>query len=111
MEKYNKPPLPRDKQVDLLISRGLAVFDRAKAEEFLRQVNYYRFSAYCLPFEIKRHQFHFGVTFERIQKLYEFDRRLRFLIDEALEVVEISARAAVSYYLANKYSVFIHILS
>ena len=108
MEKYNKPPLSCGKQIELLIGRGLLVSDREKAEKFLNQVNYYRLSAYCLPFEIKRHQFHSDVTFERIQELYEFDRRLRFLIDEALEIVEISIRTAVSYYLANKYGPFAH---
>ncbi|MCK4993982.1 MAG: Abi family protein [Candidatus Omnitrophica bacterium] len=108
MEKYNKPPLSCDKQIELLTSRGLVVSDCEKAEQFLSQVNYYRLSAYCLPFEIKRHQFHPGVIFEKIQKLYEFDRRLRFLIDEALEVIEISVRTAVSYYLANKYGAFAH---
>ena len=65
MEKYNKPPLPCDKQVELLISRGLVVSQREKVEKFLSQVNYYRFSAYCLPFEIKRHKFHSDVTFEK----------------------------------------------
>lgn len=80
MEKYNKHPLSFDKQIELLNSRGLVVSDRVKAEKFLSQVNYYRFSAYCIPFEIKRHKFHSGATFERIQILYEFDRKLRFLI-------------------------------
>ncbi len=108
MEKYNKPPLSYDKQLNLLASRGLIFADRLKAEKFLSQVNYYRFSAYCLPFELKRHQFHSGITFERIQQLYEFDRRLRFLIDEALEVIEISVRSAISYYLACKYGAFVH---
>jgi abortive infection bacteriophage resistance protein len=108
MEKYNKPPLSHSEQIDLLISRDLMVSNREKAEKFLSQVNYYRLSAYCLPFEIKRHQFHSDVTFEQIRKLYEFDRRLRFLIDEALEVVEISIRATISYYLANKYGPFAH---
>ena len=108
MEKYNKPPLSCEKQIDLLASRGLTITDQPKAEKFLSQVNYYRFSAYCLPFELKRHQFHSGVTFERIQQLYEFDRRLRFLIDEALEVVEISVRTIVSYHLACKYGAFAH---
>ena len=108
MEKYNKPPLSYDKQLDLLASRGLIFADRSKAEKFLSQVNYYRFSAYCLPFELRRHQFHAGITFERIQQLYEFDRRLRFLIDEALEVIEISVRSTISYYLACKYGAFVH---
>ena len=108
MEKYNKPHLSYDKQIYLLAGRGLIFADRSKAEKFLSQVNYYRFSAYCLPFELKRHQFYPDVTFERIQQLYEFDRRLRFLIDEALEVIEISVRATISYYLAYKYGAFVH---
>jgi abortive infection bacteriophage resistance protein len=106
--KYNKPTLSSIKQIDLLISRGLLVPNRKKAEIFLNQVNYYRLSAYCLPFEIKRHRFHPSVTFDRVRKLYEFDRHLRFLIDEALEIVEISVRTIISSYLANKHGPFAH---
>ncbi|MBI4309219.1 MAG: Abi family protein [Candidatus Omnitrophica bacterium] len=84
MEQYRKPPLTYAQQIDLLASRGLQVSDHVRAEQFLSQVNYYRFSAYCLPFEARRHQFKSNVKFEDIQKLYEFDRRLRFLIDEAV---------------------------
>jgi len=108
VDDYQKPPLSCAQQVALLSSRGLVVSDQSQAEEFLSQVNYYRFSAYCLPFEIKRHQFYPGVTFEEVQRLYEFDRRLRFLIDEALEVVEISIRTMVSYYLASQHGAFAH---
>ena len=108
MEQYSKPPLTITQQVDLLSSRGLVVINKFNAENFLSQVNYYRFSAYCLPFEIKRHQFEPRVTFEQIQQLYEFDRRLRFLIDEALEVIEISFRTAMAYYLTHQYGAFVH---
>ena len=108
MELYKKPPLTCSGQIDLLVSRGLVVSDRVKAEKFLNQVNYYRFSAYCLPFEINRHQFKPNVTFDKIQKLYEFDRQLRFLIDEALEVIEISVRSMMAHYLAQKYGAFFH---
>ncbi len=108
MDAFNKPPLTYTKQIDLLASRGLIISNRIRAEHFLSQVNYYRFSAYCLPFEIRRHQFKQGVAFEQIQELYEFDRRLRFLIDEALEVIEISVRTAIAYYLAHKYGAFAH---
>ena len=108
MNQYNKPPLTYSQQVELLSNRGLLIIDKVKAEKFLSQTNYYRFSAYCLPFEIKRHQFKSGVTFEQIQQVYEFDRRLRFLIDEALEVIEISFRTATSHYLAHRYGPFVH---
>jgi len=108
MEKYTKPSLPYTKQVDLLKSRGLVIVDQSAAERFLKQVSYYRFSAYCLPFEVTRHQFKPKVTFEQIAKLYEFDRRLRFLIDEALEVIEITVRAIMAHEMAQKYGPFFH---
>lgn len=108
MAQYNKPPLTHARQVVLLETRGLIISDKRKAEQFLSQVNYYRFSAYCLPFEVTRHQFEPGVQFEQIQQLYEFDRRLRFLIDEALEVIEISFRTALSYFLSHQYDPFVH---
>lgn len=108
MEKFTKPSLTYAKQVELLQSRGLAVPDPAAAERYLKQISYYRFSAYCLPFEVIRHQFKRGVTFEQIIQLYEFDRRLRFLIDEALEVIEISVRAITSHEMAQKYGPFFH---
>ena len=108
MDKYAKPPLSLPQQIDLLTSRGLAVKSQPKADAFLSQVNYYRFSAYCLPFESARHQFKKGVTFEEIRELYEFDRRLRFLIDEALEIIEIAMRSVVAYQLSHKYGPFVH---
>lgn len=108
MEEYNKPPINFSAQVDLLISRGLSVPDRENAESFLKQVSYYRFSAYCIPFEITRHKFKPDVKFEEIQELYEFDRKLRFLIDEALEIIEITLRTIVAYHLSNKYGSFVH---
>jgi len=108
MEIYSKQPLSYSEQLDLLDIRGLIIVDRVNAEDYLRQVNYYRLSAYCLPFEVSRHKFKPDVTFEQIQQLYEFDRQLRSLIYEALEVIEISFRSAVSYYLAQKNGPYAH---
>ncbi|MFA5261146.1 MAG: Abi family protein [Candidatus Omnitrophota bacterium] len=108
MKQYNKPPLTFKEQVNLLINRGLIVNDLEEAERFLSHANYYRFSAYCLPFEKKRHEFLPDIHFSYIQKLYEFDRELRFLVDEALEVVEIALRTWVTYYLVHKYGAFMH---
>ncbi len=108
MRKYDKPPLTYQEQIDLLSSRGLIIHDREKAEKFLASVNYYRFSAYCIPFEESRHKFRLNVYFEQVQKLYEFDRHLRFLIDEALEIIEIAVRSRIAYYLSHQYGAFVH---
>ena len=108
MRKYNKPPLTYQEQIDLLARRGLIIKDRDKAEQFLAGINYYRFSAYCIPFEESRHKFRPNVYFEQVQKLYEFDRQLRFLIDEALEIIEIALRSRIAYYLSHQYGAFVH---
>ena len=48
---YTKPALSFDQQLDLLRQRGLSVADNARALHWLRQISYYRLSAYCLPFK------------------------------------------------------------
>ena len=78
--KYTKPALTHDQQIELLKSRGLLIENPQDARYFLEEINYYRFSAYCLPFELKRHQFKENTTFNNIADLYKFDRRLRHLI-------------------------------
>lgn len=104
MQPYSKPPLTFAQQVALLQSRGLTIADTAAAESYLSQINYYRFSAYCPPFETARHKFRPGVTFGQVQALYEFDRQLRVVIYEALETAENITRTAMAYHLAHRYS-------
>jgi hypothetical protein len=52
---FKKRWLSYAEQVALLQSRGLIVADPAKAADFLKHLNYYRFSGYCLAFEQARH--------------------------------------------------------
>ena len=108
MRDYTKPPLTIEQQLVLLKSRGLIINDENKAKNILNQINYYRMSAYCLPFESQRDYFKKDVEFEHIRGLYEFDRCLRFLIDEALEVIEISFRSKIAYALSHSYGPFAH---
>lgn len=105
---YQKPWLSHADQIVLLQQRGLVVNDAAAAEQFVSHLNYYRFSGYCLAFESQRHQFIQGTTFEQVVAAYEFDLRLRDLLTEALEVVEVDFRAAVGYAFGQRYSAFGH---
>jgi abortive infection bacteriophage resistance protein len=93
---YTKMPLSFSCQLALLEERGLTVEDRSAAIAFLEYANYYRFSAYCLPFEAGRHAFLPGTTFEQIKALYEFDRTLRDLLAQGLEVAEIHFRTRIA---------------
>lgn len=106
--KYAKLPLVFSKQLDLLASRGLTIGGRAEAVAFLSRVNYYRLSAYCIPFEQARHAFLPGAKFEQVQALYELDRKLRQRVMEAVEIIEVATRTALAYHLSQRYGPFAH---
>ncbi len=108
LQSYKKPWLPISDQIDLLKKRGMIINDAGVAVEFLKHVNYYRFSGFCLAFESSRHRFRDGVTFENVKGTYEFDRSLRDVVTEALEVVELDVRTAVAYHFGEKYGAFGH---
>jgi abortive infection bacteriophage resistance protein len=105
---YNKQPLSFPRQIDLLVSRGLTVSDRPSAEAFLANTNYYRLSAYCIPFQSSRDVFNPGTTFENICKLYEFDRKIRLCVLNALERFEIAFRTIVANDFSIKHGPFAH---
>lgn len=108
MGQYQKPWLSYQDQVSLLQSRGLIVTDPQVAIDFLQHVNYYRFSGFCLAFESSHHQFQSGVAFEQVKAAYDFDRILRDIVTEALEVVELDFRATIAYRFGQEYGAFGH---
>jgi abortive infection bacteriophage resistance protein len=106
--QFNKPPLSLPDQLALLISRGLIVGDQAEAMHYLTHIGYYRLSGYALPFQLggsgaHRHNFEPTVTFENILDRYVFDRKLRLLVMDAVERIEISVRAALSNAIAARH--------
>jgi abortive infection bacteriophage resistance protein len=103
--KYNKPPLTIEQQVDRLAARGLAIPDKARAAHYLAHLNYYRLRAYWLPLERdpKQHIFKVGTSFEHVLDLYVFDRKLRLLLLDAIERIEVSLRTQWAYHLAHQY--------
>lgn len=105
---FQKPWLSHADQVQVLRHRGLLVADVPAAEQFLSHLNYYRFSGYCLAFEVQRHQFIPGTTFEQITRSYQFDLTLRDLLTEALEVIEVDLRATIAYAFGQQHQAFGH---
>ena len=95
-----------------MTKRGLAVNDPQRALGWLKRVSYYRFSAYFIPFkDITTNRFKSGSEFSQIAELYKFDSRLRLLILQAIERVEIALRTALTYRIAHTYGPFGHVLS
>lgn len=93
--RYTKPPLSFEDQAKLLISRGLIVDDEAELTNYLSNVNYYRLSGYLYPFKqidpaTSKESFFPGTQFATIKGRYEFDRKLRLLIMDAIERIEVA---------------------
>lgn len=86
----------------------MAAPDKMVAAHYLQHISYYRLRAYWLPFEDAAptegdHKFKDGVSFDDVLALYVFDRRLRLLIMDAIERVEVSLRGCWAHHLAMKY--------
>lgn len=106
--KFEKPPLTYKEQIELLKSRGLIFDDESKAELQLSNVSYFRLSAYMLPFKKNIHskivdEFHYGTNWKSVYNLYAFDRKLRLLVFDAIEKIEVAIRCQLVYVLSHKY--------
>ena len=105
---YTKLWLSVPDQVAKLQGYGLIINDVPAATLFLEHLNYYRFSGYCLAFEQVRHVFNSGTTFDQVRQSYEFDRALRDLLTEALEIIELDVRTTVAHSYAKTHGPFGH---
>lgn len=105
-----KPPATFESQLQILKSRGLIIEDEDFAIRVLQRINYYRLSAYGLSLKRDDHFFE-RVTFSQIHALYEFDHRLRYLIMDMTEQVEIAFRTHISYHIAHTYGALGHLQS
>lgn len=97
---YTKKPLPIAEQVARLKQRGLVFDDESKASAYLFNISYYRLRAYTYPFqkngEDSEHNFtRKDIHFKDIIDLYCFDRRLRSLIFNAIEKIEVAVRTKI----------------
>ncbi|MGL5690852.1 MAG: Abi family protein [Bacteroidales bacterium] len=93
-KSYNTP----EQLVDLLISRGLCIDDKEKAKNYLHNIGYFRLTAYCYPLleEPKtNHKYKTGATFTQILNMYRFDRKLRILVFNEIEKIEVAIRSII----------------
>ena len=98
-----------DEQIALLESRCLQV-DHTLAKQWLANVSYYRLSGYWYPARAfdrgagkRLDHFDPGFTFQNATDLYEADRKLRTLLHDGMERVEIALRTQVTNHLCNRH--------
>jgi abortive infection bacteriophage resistance protein len=110
---YTKPYLSIAEQIQLLAKRNLQISNTVEAEKLLQRVGYYRLSGYLIPFQQTKHNpqaplqyerldtFYPGTTLEDVIKLYEFDKKLRLLMLDAIESLEVGLRVLVALQIGK----------
>lgn len=114
-QRYDQPLCPpRRARVGLLHFWGSPAgrITLHQATEVARQwfsfVGYYRFSGYWYPYRAKQpngprsSSFQPGVTFDQFVALYTFDRRLKLLVQDAVERIEIAMRVKFGRTLGRR---------
>lgn len=105
-----KPSLSWDKQVALMVRRGLAVDDEAACARFLATTNYYRFSGYARYFQKAPHHgdddFRSGTTLDEIRAVYDADEALRTALVQPLARVELMLRSHVARVVADEHGAY-----
>lgn len=102
-----KPYTDTPSQLLLLQQRGLLIEDQVSATRALETIGYYRLSGYWYPYRIagpagRLDNFSSGTTFGYVARLYEFDRKLKLLMLEALERIEVQVRVQVGQVLGQR---------
>lgn len=108
---YEKLALSYEQQADRLLDRGLCA-DRSELLHRLQQVSYYRLSGYMHPYRERNEEnevldrFRDGTTLEDVWARYCFDRRLRVLMLDAIERIEVAIRTKLVYAHAHEHGPF-----
>jgi abortive infection bacteriophage resistance protein len=122
---YSKPWISYLEQLQQLKERGLIITDEARALAYLERIGYYRLSGYWYAFrersgaycplategrrkfkrghtdQLTLDSFRPGATFQQAVDLYVFDKRLRRLVMDALERIEIGLRVDIAHTLGR----------
>ena len=95
--------LPQD-LIPLLKQRGLVISDEQKAINYLSNIGYFRLSAYFYPLlkEPKtEHLYKDDATFDKALDMYRFDRKLRILLFNEIEKIEVAIRSAMNNLISH----------
>jgi len=103
--KYTKPPLTVGQQASLLRRRGM-IGTAVQMQRCLSTVSYYRLSGYWYPFREQDDRFITGTSFREVWSRYTFDRRIRLLVMDAIERIEVAVRSNLAHHHAMEHGAF-----
>lgn len=101
---YNGKAAPPDEQLALLKQQGVLIPDEKIARDYLSFVGYYRLFAYVKPFLFN--SLSSCIVFDHVWDLYTFDQKLRLLVIDAIEKIEVAFRVSISEVMSLQYDPF-----
>lgn len=98
-----KKPIVFCKQIEKLKEHGCEIENINQAIMILNKINYYKLSAYFLPFRKSDGTYIEGTSLLRVYKIYEFDRKLITLLYGIIQEIEVFIKTQIAYYHSNRY--------
>ena len=96
---FAKPYSSPKQIVQILKHQGMLIDNELKVENYLMNIGYHRLSAYIYPFyQNPKSNFVLkkGTTFEQILTIYRFDKKLRILLFNEIEKIEVAIRSVLA---------------
>ena len=99
----NQKPRSIDEQIRLLRSRGMKFSDEERAKACLAHISYFRLKYYWTDMRDYEtgHAFPDTASFDDVISRYTFDRNLRLILFDAIEIIEVALRAKIINHLSQ----------
>ena len=106
LKEYHKSYKSTEELIKLLEQRGLSFPDQDRSYEYIKNIGYFRLSAYFYPLlqsPKSNHIYKLNSTFTNVLDMYRFDKKLRLLAFNEIEKIEVAIRSimvntACEYY-------------
>lgn len=105
-QHYAKTCLTPKQHIELLKNRGMNISDEEKAANYLTNIGYFRLSAYFYPLlqtPKENHLYKPAASFDKVMNIYRFDRKLRRMLFNEIEKVEVAIRSRMTNLASLKF--------
>ena len=96
-----KKAIQIESMINLLIKRDLVIDNIEHAMDILSKINYYKLTPYFRFFQDTDLNFKCKTSFDNVLDLYEFDKELRLLFFNKIEIIETWIKTTIANHLAH----------